>query len=148
MRRTGEANPSPASNCVATIGGMTDAPESLGLVIDPGADAPPYAQLKAQIVAGRDSGELAADQRLPTVRALAASLDLAPNTVARAYRELEREGVIETRGRRGSFVTGTAASAEKAAAAAAREYAATVRQLGIADSRAVSLLRAALGELG
>ena len=46
--------------------------------------------------------------RLPTVRALAQELGIANNTVARAYRELEVAGAIETRGRAGSFVTGDA----------------------------------------
>lgn len=116
------------------------------LVIDPSLPTPPFEQIKAQIVAQRASGELPPGHRLPPVRTLAAELGLAPNTVARAYRELERDGVIETRGRHGSFVTATAQSAEKAAAAAAREYAAIMRRLEIDDNRAVSLLRAALGE--
>ena len=54
------------------------------------------------------TGELAAGQKLPTVRQLASDLGLAPNTVARAYRELEADRVINTQGRRGTFVASPA----------------------------------------
>lgn len=121
-------------------------PERGEFVVDPALPTPPYDQIKQLIVARRASGALPAGHRLPPVRTLAAELGLAPNTVARAYRELERDGAIETRGRAGSFVTGTAASAEKAAAAAARDYAAILRRLGIDEARAITLLRAALAE--
>lgn len=112
--------------------------------VDPTLAVPPFEQLKQQIVAGRDSGDLPADYRLPPVRALASAVGLAPNTVARAYRELERDGVIETRGRQGSFVTGTRESAFRVAAAAAREYAETVQRLGIGERRAMELVCEAL----
>jgi DNA-binding transcriptional regulator YhcF (GntR family) len=49
-------------------------------------------------------GSIGPGARLPTVRALADQLDLAPNTVAKAYRRLEEDGLIEARGRRGTFV--------------------------------------------
>ena len=50
--------------------------------LDPGASEPPYEQLRRQIAARASSGELPSGTRLPTVRALAAELDLAVNTVA------------------------------------------------------------------
>lgn len=109
--------------------------------IDQSAEVPPFEQIKRQITEQRDSGELAAGHHLPPVRRLAGELGLAPNTVARAYKELEAAGVIETRGRNGSFVTGTADSTDKAAAHAAGEYIARVRALGIDDERAVALVR-------
>lgn len=115
------------------------------LVVDPALPTPPFEQLKQQIADQRLSGELPAGHRLPPVRHLAAELGLAPNTVARAYRELEASGVIETRGRNGSYVTGTRQTADKAAAAAAASYVATVTALGVAPDRAVSLVRGALG---
>lgn len=115
------------------------------LSVDPSLPTPPYEQIKAQIVEQRALGELPAEHRLPPVRHLAAELGLAPNTVARAYRELEASGIIETRGRAGSFVTGTAASAQKAAAAAARDYATTVRKLNVSEVQAIALVRAAFG---
>lgn len=74
------------------------------LTVDPGGREPPYQQIRVQVLETITSGRLTAGARLPTIRQLAADLDLAANTVARAYRELEADGVIETRGRKGSFV--------------------------------------------
>lgn len=74
------------------------------VTVDPGGREPPYQQIRVQVLEAVTSGRLAAGGRLPTIRQLAADLDLAANTVARAYRELEADGVIETRGRKGSFV--------------------------------------------
>lgn len=72
--------------------------------IDDASPVPPYRQLVDQVLAMVASGQLRVGQRLPTVRQLAADLGLANGTVARAYRWLEEAGVVETRGRRGSFV--------------------------------------------
>lgn len=70
----------------------------------PQASVAGHEQVAAQVEAAVAAGELVPGERLPTVRALAQATGLAPNTVARAYRDLERGGVIETRGRAGSFV--------------------------------------------
>ncbi len=72
--------------------------------INKGGDAPLYRQIIAQIRAQIASGKLGVGDRLPSVRELAVDIRINPNTVARAYRELEAEGVIETRGALGSFV--------------------------------------------
>ena len=72
--------------------------------VDPTLREPPYQQIWMQVVAAVATGSLAAGTRLPTIRQLAADLDLAAGTIARAYRELEVSGLIETRGRKGSFV--------------------------------------------
>lgn len=114
------------------------------LIVDPGLPTPPYEQVKKQIIEQRTSGELPANHRLPPVRHLAAELGVAPNTVARAYRELEAAGILETRGRLGSFIVGTDASARREGAAAARDYLSRIRALGLADSEAVRLLGEAL----
>jgi len=74
------------------------------VTVDPGDREPPYQQIRVQVLEAVSSGALASGARLPTIRQLATDLDLAANTVARAYRELETDGVIETRGRKGSFV--------------------------------------------
>ena len=79
--------------------------------VDPPATEPPFEQLRRQIAARVGSGELPAGTRLPTVRALAAEVGLAVNTVARVYRELEADGVVVTEGRRGTFVSPSAAAA-------------------------------------
>lgn len=72
--------------------------------VDPHGGAPLYAQLTEQIKRAVALGALAPGERLPTVKALAMELKLNPNTVARVYRELERDGVIATTPGRGSFV--------------------------------------------
>lgn len=115
------------------------------LVVDPDTPTPPYEQVRLQIVAMVGAGELPAGSRLPTVRRLAGDLDLAPNTVARAYRELERTGVVETRGRHGTFVAMGADATADAAATAATDYAARIRELGIAPGEGVRLVARALG---
>ena len=63
--------------------------------IDPGSMIPPYEQLRAQIAELVLAGALAPGARLPAVRQHAADLGVAPGTIARAYRELERGGLRE-----------------------------------------------------
>lgn len=58
---------------------------------------PPYEQVRAQLAAGIESVRLQPSVRLPTVRKVAADLGLAVNTVAKAYRQLELGGLVETR---------------------------------------------------
>jgi DNA-binding transcriptional regulator YhcF (GntR family) len=112
------------------------------ITVDHGSPVPPYEQVREQVRAQVESGELAPGTRLPTVRGLAGDLGLAANTVARAYRELEALGLIETRGRAGSVVSGD--GVEQAARQAAREYAERTRALGIDREVALDLARHAL----
>jgi DNA-binding transcriptional regulator YhcF (GntR family) len=111
--------------------------------LDPDATIPPFEQLRTQLATRAASGDLPAGTRLPTIRALATELGVAANTVARAYRELEADGVVVTEGRRGTFVAATTASTTRDAAAAAAAYAATARRLGLTRAEAVRLLEAA-----
>lgn len=106
--------------------------------LDPGSDVPPFEQLRAQVARRAASGELPAGTRLPTVRALAGDLQLAVNTVAKAYRALESDGVIATEGRRGTFIASAAAPA--AADEAARAYAASARRQGLTLPEALNLV--------
>lgn len=115
------------------------------LVIDTDSPTPPYEQVRSQVVALVRSGDLAPGTRLPTVRRLAGDLGLAANTVARAYRELERAGVVETRGRHGTFVGADIDAAAAAAADAAAAFATRVHELGIDPSEALRLVARALG---
>ena len=112
---------------------------------DPDAPEPPFEQLRSQIASRARSGDLPAGTKLPTVRALAAELALAANTVARAYRELEADGVVVTEGRRGTFVALGAGDGPDAAAAAA-EYAAAARRLGLTLAEATRLVERAWGQ--
>ncbi|MHC2997963.1 GntR family transcriptional regulator [Microbacterium sp. HJ5] len=114
------------------------------IVIDPAAHVPPFEQLRAGLVDAVASGELAAGQRLPTVRKLADDLGLAPGTVARAYRELEASGVIETRGRNGTFVSFHGDPAHQQAQRAAAAFAEQIRALRLDSDEALALVAAAL----
>jgi len=66
---------------------------------------PVYRQLIDQVRAGMASGALAAGDQLPTVRQLAVDLEINPNTVMRAYRELELGGLLETHQGTGTFIS-------------------------------------------
>jgi DNA-binding transcriptional regulator YhcF (GntR family) len=74
------------------------------LVVDESLEAPPYRQIVEQIRATIERGELLPDMALPPVRQLAGDLGVAPNTVARAYAELQSEGWLIGDGRRGTRV--------------------------------------------
>jgi len=126
------------------------------LSVDATSSTPPFEQVRAQVIAQIEAGELVAGTRLPPVRALATELGLAANTVARTYRELEEAGYVETRGRAGTtagfdvprgragtFVKGADAASARAAGAA-RTYVEAVRRLGVSADDAVELVRAAL----
>lgn len=110
------------------------------LTIDPDG-GPPFEQVRSGIVELIRRGDLLVGQRIPTVRRLAADLDLAPNTVAKSYRELESAGVIETRGRHGSFIKAGQDTARDRAQQATVDHVAALRQLGVDDDTIVALVR-------
>ncbi|MEV6206847.1 GntR family transcriptional regulator [Kitasatospora sp. NPDC051914] len=114
------------------------------LSIDHTAATPPYEQVRSQIAEQARSGALPVGLKLPTVRALAGELGLAANTVARAYRELEADGVVETHGRRGTTIAATGDSAHRLAAAAAAEFAERVHRLGLTRDEALAAVDTAL----
>ena len=72
--------------------------------IDSESSAPLFDQLRTAVIAAVRDGRLAAGTRLPTVRELAGELGLAVNTVARAYRELAKQGILSVRQGRGASV--------------------------------------------
>jgi DNA-binding transcriptional regulator YhcF (GntR family) len=74
------------------------------LVVDDASESPPYRQIVEQIRAAIERGELQPDMPLSPVRQLAGDLGVAPNTVARAYAELQTEGWLVGDGRRGTRV--------------------------------------------
>lgn len=87
------------------------------LTVDPRSGVPIYQQIVEQVKRSTALGVLQSGEQLPTVKQLALDLTVNPNTVARAYRDLERDGVIETAPGRGSFVKSDgAAGASKSAA--------------------------------
>jgi GntR family transcriptional regulator len=116
--------------------------------IDEHSAVPPYEQIRVQIAAMIATGVLVAGTRLPTIRQLAADLGLATNTVARAYRQLEADGFVDSRVRHGTRVTArpqpmSGAEAGERLAEAARAYLATAYQLGASPDQAAAALRTA-----
>ncbi|HKD14706.1 MAG TPA: GntR family transcriptional regulator [Candidatus Angelobacter sp.] len=73
--------------------------------LDLHSGVPVYRQLIDQVRAGMASGSLSSGDQLPTVRQLAVDLAINPNTVLRAYRELELGGLLETQQGTGTFIT-------------------------------------------
>jgi DNA-binding transcriptional regulator YhcF (GntR family) len=115
------------------------------IAVDPRSPIPPFEQVRAQIAVAIEQGQLQAEERLPTVRQLAADLRLAVNTVARAYRELEAGGHVETRGRNGTFVAGPPSERRRQAERATRDYAVRMRRLGLSPLEILATLRRELG---
>ena len=126
-----------------------------GISVDLGSATPPYEQIRAQVSALIALGALAPGTRLPTVQSLAADLGIAAGTVARAYRELEQAGLIETRRRNGTVVAGTPQAAPPAGipapaavaaevTAAVERYIAEGRPAGLDDAALLAILRAKL----
>ncbi len=85
------------------------------LRISPSSGVPIYLQLMEQIKHAVDTGAVRSGEQLPTIRKVAEELAMNPNTVARAYRELEREGVIAVRHGSGAYITETATRAKSSA---------------------------------
>ncbi|GAA3698721.1 hypothetical protein GCM10022377_09660 [Zhihengliuella alba] len=87
---------------------------TVSVTIDLEAPTPPYEQIRQQIAASIMLGDLGPGERLPTVRALAADLGVSTGTVNRAYRELESKGLIASRRRAGTVVSGSVGAAPSA----------------------------------
>lgn len=114
------------------------------LSIDTTSKVPPYEQVRSELARQINDGTLPVGTKLPTVRKLADELGIAPNTIARAYRELEEAGLLETRGRAGTFVGAAGDESRQRAMQAAAEYASITRGLGLSSAEALAIARAAL----
>src|SRR5512143_3293201 len=119
---------------------------------NPSSGVPIYLQLMEQVKHGIETGALRPGEQLPGIRPLAEELVINPNTVAKAYRELEHEGVIELRHGAGAFVSAAAAGrrgADKFRAAQV-QVAETVKRLrdrGLADEEIRRLFESELTRL-
>jgi DNA-binding transcriptional regulator YhcF (GntR family) len=128
-------------------------PRRMTFRLDATSHIPPFEQLRAQLSVMVATGHLEPGTRLPTVRELAAALEVAPGTVARAYRELEHDGVVEGRGRNGTFVVDEPPDSEPLAErrrrvlAAAVTFAFAARQLGVGADAACEAVRLAFEQL-
>jgi DNA-binding transcriptional regulator YhcF (GntR family) len=139
---------------------------TVGISVDLASPTPPYEQIRLQISALIAAGGLTPGTRLPAVRSLAADLGLAAGTVARAYKQLEQSGLIETRRRNGTVVvgppaysasdtgahgSGASSSGSSSSGASATEVGVAVGSLvdaaakaGIPDDELISLVRVSL----
>lgn len=116
--------------------------------LDPTSRVPVYQQIKEQITELIVMGVFPPESRLPSVRALATETGLNPNTVQKAYQELEGEGVIYTVGGKGCFVGGRENAAEANRERAENELRETLRQArlaGIDHAAAYALLEQCYG---
>ncbi len=125
------------------------------LRVDPNLPVPVYEQIRSQLARLSASGQLAAGTRLPTIRQLASDLGLAKGTVERAYLLLEADGVVDGRGRAGTFLRARSKRTASEEADGLRELedaadavAVLSRQLGVDTAEAVAALRRALTRLG
>ena len=85
--------------------------------LDSNSSIPVYVQLREQVLHAISRGQLTHGDQLPTVREVAVALAINPNTVNRAYADLEREGVLVSRRGRGTFISGGGRSEDNAARA-------------------------------
>jgi DNA-binding transcriptional regulator YhcF (GntR family) len=115
------------------------------LDLDPRSAVPPYEQLRQQVTALVVGGALSVGTRLPSIRQLANDLGLAGGTVARAYRELEADGVVSTHGRHGTLVAGPPRrpSPSPGLLVAARRFASEAREAGANLDDAVAAVHVA-----
>lgn len=133
----------PVTDSAEPVGaGRRDRPMTIAIAAS--SSVPPFEQLRGQLARQIQDRTLAVGTRLPTVRRLAVDLGLAVNTVARAYRELEEAGLIETRGRAGSFVSAAGEQGRERARRVAAEYAAVIASVGIDTDEAIRIVQAAL----
>ncbi len=114
-------------------------------LIDPRSGVPLYLQLIEQVKRAVALGTLSPGEQLPTVKALALDLTINANTVARAYRELERDRVIETSPGRGSFVRAEAAGTD--VRRAIEDVGASVLADAVREARSLGLSRTTVRDL-
>ena len=117
------------------------------LSVDQDGSVAPFEQIRAQLANLIESGGLAEGERLPTVRSLAADLGVAVNTVARAYRELEAEGLVVTASRAGTVVAPGAQRDDVALRRAAAAFAERAALSRVTEEEALEVVRKALRSL-
>jgi GntR family transcriptional regulator len=116
--------------------------------VDDDATVPVYVQLREQVLSALARGHVGRGERLPSVRDVAAALGVNPNTVNRAYAELERDGVVETRRGRGTYVTQSKSRRRTGPSAArlaeiAERFVAHARSLGYETEQILTSVRTA-----
>ena len=120
--------------------------------LDGSTGVPPYLQLVHQVRQSLLLGYLRAGDQLPTVKEVAVDLAINPNTVVKAYRQLEHEGLAAGRPGQGTFITGTLASPSAAASRALRvsleQWFRDAAEAGLSDEAVIALIAAVRHDLG
>jgi GntR family transcriptional regulator len=128
---------------------MNDQPPSIAFRLDPRSDRAPFRQLVDQVTDAIERGQLQAGDQLPSVREVVRQVTINPNTVHRAYRELEHLGLIEGRLGLGTFVVETRDSPKREYRAnswrdVVREGIALAQSSGISDVEIVQSVQSLL----
>ncbi len=122
----------------------------IGFVLNPRSGVPTFVQLQQQVKQAIRMGVLQSGDQLPTAKEVVEQLAINPNTVLKAYRELEREGLVEPRPGFGTFITGTLGAADPAAIGRfRRQLARWIRaagQAGLDSEDIVALFEAEMAE--
>jgi GntR family transcriptional regulator len=121
------------------------------LSVDPSRALPVYEQVREQINRMIASGMLVAGTQMPTIRQLASDLGLAKGTIEKAYELLEADAVIETKGRKGTFVIESPRTTKREQTAglntAAETLVITARQLGADQQATIAAVQRAWQDL-
>jgi GntR family transcriptional regulator len=128
---------------------MSDQPPSIVFRLDPRSDRAPFRQLVDQVADAFDRGQLQSGDQLPSVRDVVRQITINPNTVHRAYRELEHLGLVEGRLGLGTFVVETVDSPPREYRAQSwrdtlREGVALARSNGLGDEAIIDSVRGML----
>jgi len=121
----------------------------MNIRLNPASGIPIYFQIVQQIKHAIETGALAPGDQLPAIRTLAESLVVSPNTVVKAYGELEQEGIIRTRQGAGAYVEEAATPDQrkfKEAAALVNETIRKLRLMGLSDEEARRLMEVRLAQ--
>lgn len=115
--------------------------------LDSSSGVPPYLQLVHQVRQSLLLGYLQEGDQLPTVKDVASDLAINPNTVVKAYRQLEHEGLAGGRPGQGTFITATASAAlpeaQQALRASLEEWLRAAEEAGLSDEAVTALIAVA-----
>ena len=116
--------------------------------IDPKSGVPPYAQIVQQVKQALRLGWLLPGDKLPTVNEVASSIVINPNTVQKAYKELEQEGLVQGRPGLGTYIQRDLTQASQASLSALgnslRQWILKARSSGLDDAGIMDLINATL----
>ena len=134
------------------VGRLREAVRVIEFHLDTRSGEQPYLQIVQQVKQALRLGMLEVGDQLPTVREVVAQLAINPNTVLKAYRDLEHEGLVGSRPGQGTFVLRTLAASSLASHAALRRslvrWLQSAREAGLDDESILALFNATLREAG